>query len=94
MDLRTVETAKDFEAELAKGMHGAEIMGTNGDTKHIWDPNKPEEVEAARALYNSLTGKGYTAFHATGKDGSQGDQMREFDPNAGRVIFVPRMVGG
>lgn len=70
------------------------VLGQNGDTKHIWDPEKPAEVEAAKAVFDSLRKKGYMAFHVKGKQGEQGDQMREFDPAAGRLILVPQMAGG
>ena len=32
-----------------------------GDLKVIWDPDKADEVEAARDQFNTLTGKGYLA---------------------------------
>jgi hypothetical protein len=77
-----------------------EIMGERGDTKHMWDKNKPAEVDAARALFNSLTGKrsdgghGYRAFHVKGKDGEPAEQMTEFEPDAERIIFVGPKQGG
>lgn len=74
--------------------HAYAVMGEPGDTKIIWDKRNSDEVDAARATYKSLTKKGYRAFHVTGKDGLQGDQMDEFDPNAERVIFIPQMQGG
>jgi hypothetical protein len=69
-------------------------MGEVGDTKHIWDKNKPEEVEAARALFNALTAKNYKAFYATDKDGKKGEPMKTFDPDAERIIMSPQVVGG
>lgn len=71
-----------------------EIMGTEGDTKSIWDQNNTNEVEAARRQFEFLVkDKKYVAFQIKG-EGEKGDQMREFDPKAGRVIFVPPMAGG
>ena len=70
------------------------IMDKSGDTKHIWNSDKPEEVNAARDLFDSLKDKGYTAYHVTGKDGTKGEIMQTFDPKAERVIMAPRVVGG
>jgi hypothetical protein len=80
--------------DVPEGKSCIAVMGHNGDTKHMWDPTKPDEVEAARAVYDSLKAKKYVAFRVTGKDGAQGEQMKDFDPLAGRVIFVPPMAGG
>jgi hypothetical protein len=53
-----------------------------GDAKAIWDTDKPEEVAAAKAVYDNLRAKGYIAF-SVDKDGKQKARMREFDPKAG-----------
>lgn len=65
-----------------------------GDTKIIFDSTKPDEVDAARATFNKLTGKGYRAFKAEGEKGIAGTSITEFDPKAERLIFVPRIAGG
>lgn len=65
-----------------------------GDTKVIWDRSKPVEVEAARETFNSLKKKGYLAYEVTGKDGTKGSVITEFNPDAERLIMAPRMVGG
>jgi hypothetical protein len=69
------------------------IMDSTGDTKTIWDKSSPDEVENAKATFDRLTAKGYTAFRVD-KKGNKDGQMREFDPNAESIIFVPRMQGG
>lgn len=66
----------------------------DGDTKHMWDKNNPDEVEMAKTMFDKFTKeKKYVAF-ATDKKGDQGEQMKEFDANAERIIFVPPMRGG
>lgn len=81
--------------ELPAGMSAFAVMGERGDTKHIWDKTKPDEVDAARALFDKLTKeKRYMAFRVTDKEGNKGDQMREFDPTAERMILVPAFQGG
>jgi len=41
-----------------------------------------------------LRGKGFSAFLVTGAKGEQGEQIREFDPKAGRIILIPALQGG
>lgn len=73
--------------------HIMSVMGIEGDLKTIWDKSKPEEVENARQTFDNLRKKGYLAFR-TNKDGSKGEQIREFYPDAEAMIMVPQMVGG
>jgi len=70
------------------------VMGRQGDTKIIWDSDKPDEVENARRTFNDLRKKGYLAFSVKGKDGAKGEQISEFDPEAERLILAPPMRGG
>lgn len=69
------------------------VMGVEGDVKTIWNPQNTDEVENARETFKSFRAKRYLAFRVTG-DGSQGEQMNEFDPNASKMILVPPMAGG
>jgi hypothetical protein len=70
------------------------IMGKEGDTKIIWDQNNNDEVENAKATFDRLKGKGYLAFKVVGKEGDKGEQMKDFDPKAERIIFAPQLRGG
>jgi hypothetical protein len=65
-----------------------------GDQRIMWDRTNRDEVEAAMATFNSLTGKGYLAYEAKGKHGEQGKQIRRFDPDAERIILVKPLQGG
>jgi hypothetical protein len=87
--MQTVETL----ADVPKGCSVMEVMDHTGDTKKIWDPTKPVEVEDARRSFEELRKKGYAAFSVS-EDGTAGEQLTEFDPNAGRVIMRPPMAGG
>lgn len=70
------------------------VMGRSGDTKVIWDSNNQDEVENARRTFDDLVGKKrYLAF-AVKRDGEKGEQVREFDAQAGKLILVPPMRGG
>lgn len=70
-----------------------ECMDQTGDTKVEWNRHKPEEVAAAKASFDVLKGKGYAAFKLS-SDGTKGDQIREFDPEAGRILMAPPLGGG
>jgi hypothetical protein len=91
MELRTVDN-KGFDEALKQGLCGFAVTDRTGDHKSIWDPENPDEVEAAEHTFNSLKKKGYLAFRVN--EGNKGDQMKEFDPKAGKVIMTQPPVGG
>lgn len=63
-----------------------------GDTELKWDPDKPEEVEAARAAFDALMKKRYLAYEV--KPGNEREQIRKFNPSAHRIVMSPQLVGG
>ncbi len=69
------------------------IMGAEGDLKVIWDSEKEVEVKAAKKQFDELTGKNYLAFSVK-KNGEQGEKMKEFNPEAEKMIMVPMLRGG
>lgn len=91
----TLETKRCAFKEIPEGKHAAGVLGRDGDTKVIWDKNKPEEVEAARLMFDALRKKNYLAFKVKGDKGDKGDeQIREFDPTVERMILTPQMQAG
>jgi hypothetical protein len=68
-------------------------LDATGDTKLIWSPDAPDEVDAARATFNTLKKKGYLAYRVR-PGGDKGEAMGEFDPRAEKVILIPPLVGG
>ncbi len=68
-------------------------LGREGDVKQVWDPANADEVAAARRVFDDLRGKGFLAF-AVKRAGEKGKQIREFDPDAGKIILAPPMAGG
>jgi hypothetical protein len=68
-------------------------MDSSGDTKVQWNRNNPDSVETARLAFEKLTKKGQSAFRVN-RDGSQGERMTTFDPQAEGVILVPQYQGG
>ena len=69
------------------------VLGRDGDTKVIWNSERPEEVEQAQRTFNELTKKGYSAFSVK-KDGEKGSRMAEFDAEEEKMILVPMLRGG
>ncbi len=87
-------TEKGFE-DIQAGFGAMAVMSHKGDTKYIWDKNNADEVEGAKRTFDYFVkDKKHLAFKVKGKDGTKGEQVREFDPNEERYIFVPQMVGG
>lgn len=71
-----------------------EVMDRKGETKIIWDSEKPAEVANAKRTFDDLTKQGYWAHKAVGKDGATGERITEFDPEAERMVFHAQMKGG
>lgn len=69
------------------------ILNAKGDTKIIWDTDNDQEVENAESTFDDLVGKGFAAFKVRGR-GDKGEQIREFNADAGKLILVPPMAGG
>lgn len=69
------------------------VMGNSGDTKVLWDPDNDDEVQCARENFEQLTEKGFAAFSVK-RGGDKGSVIKDFDPEAGKIILVPPMAGG
>jgi hypothetical protein len=69
------------------------VMDTSGDTKIMWDSGNKDEVDNARETFNRLKKKGYLAYTIKGK-GDKGEVIKEFDPEAERIIMAPPAIGG
>ena len=69
------------------------VMSAQGDTKTIWDSEKPDEVAVARETFDKLKAKGYAAFRVD-RWGKKSERMKAFDSEAGAVIMVPNFAGG
>lgn len=69
------------------------IISTEGDTKIIWDKNNAEEVAAAKKVFDDLKAKRFMSYKVDDK-GDKSEVIREFDPNAEKLIMSPPLVGG
>jgi hypothetical protein len=69
------------------------VLDRTGDTKLIWDPDNDVEVASARRTFDDLRAKGFLAY-SVDKGGKKGTVIREFDPDAEKIILAPPMAGG
>ena len=69
-------------------------MNEKGDTKVIWDASNDEEVANAKATFDRLTKNRKFAAFNVGRTGKKGVPMKEFDPDAEKIILVPQLAGG
>jgi hypothetical protein len=69
------------------------VMDHSGDTRHEFDPANAEDVLRAKERFRQLTNNGFRAV-ALGKDGGPGTLLRQFDVEAERTLFIPRLQGG
>jgi hypothetical protein len=84
-------TAVTDEATATGVLH---TLDRTGDTRIMWDKGNADEVAAAKRTFDDLKKKGYAAFRAEGKQGDKGTQIREFDPDAERIIMCRALQGG
>ncbi len=90
----TLRTMQGSFSDVCSDDHVLAVMGTDGDTKHIWNKTNEDEKAAAEVLFESLLDKGYNAYTVE-KDGTRGEgPIREFNGDEERYIFVPQMQGG
>lgn len=82
--------------DVSPGRHVMSYMTPeDGDVEVSWAAGNEDEIAAARETFTRLRGKGYLAYRTTGSGSrKQRDQIREFDPAAGRITMVPPLAGG
>ncbi len=69
------------------------VLDHTGDSRIEWDPNVPADVELARKAFDAAKDK-KMLIYKTRRDGSRGEQIKEFDPRAERIVATPQTVGG
>lgn len=69
------------------------VLDATGDTRIEWDPKSKDEVRIARKAFEEAKSKKMLTYKVRA-DGSAGEQIREFDPNAERIIATRQLVGG
>lgn len=67
-----------------------------GDIRLAWsaDPDEPAREAVAREAFNKAKDRGNMIFYRMNCDGSEGVAIKDFDPQADRIIGMPMVVGG
>jgi len=69
------------------------ILSTEGDTRVVWDKENGQEAKEAKAKFEEMLGKGYTAFSVDSK-GRKNRKIEEFDLDAEEILMVPPTARG
>jgi hypothetical protein len=71
------------------------IPDATGDTRIMWDPSDSDEVDAARAAFNTAKAKGMLAYTVDPDDPTKhGEVIRKFDATRGKIIMAKQTAGG
>lgn len=88
-----VAEANRLDEDVEAGRHVLCRLDKTGDTRIIWSIDNEDEVANARRTFDEMTKKGFRAYSVTRK-GEKDKQIREFDPEAEKIILAPALVGG
>ena len=80
------QTDTTFE-NIPEGKAAMAVMGETGDTKYIWDPKVPAEVEAARGHFEAMRKKGFMVFKLTRLQ-RKGKKAGDFNPGAKGYLYA------
>lgn len=69
------------------------VMDRSGDTRHTIDTADAVSMETARARFDKLTTRGYTAVGFQTPRGT-GKVLKTFDPGVEKMLFFPQLKGG
>jgi hypothetical protein len=72
--------------DLPEGKAAMAEMSGSGDTKYTWDPDSPDEVEAAREHFDAMRAKGFLVFKL--KAWIKTKRLTKFDPKVNRLAYV------
>lgn len=70
-----------------------QILDRNGHTELAYEPDETATVDQARQEFMKKLEQGYLAY-TVGPDGKADTAIREFDPQAQRIVMTPQLVGG
>jgi len=76
------------------------VLCSQGDAVYTWDeekaeigdPGAREAIQEAERILREAQSRGAVAFRTV--PGQPAERLREFDPQAGEIVIVPRIVGG
>ena len=65
----------------------------NGYRTMTWDPETREGQAEAEAVFLRYTAQGYLSYRLN-PSGTSGQIVKNFDPQAERLVLAPQMAGG
>lgn len=85
------ETTEEVIDQPSDSMRLMQIIDETGDTKLRWDSSNATEVENAQRTFEEMTRRGFLAYKTKG-----GEQtlVRDFDPEAEKMLLTPPVVAG
>jgi hypothetical protein len=87
-------TVTDERPVEAPEQNTLRILDHTGDTMVRWDPRNPVEVAVARQAFTARRAQGALAYRVTNGGRTQGEAIRDFDPEAREIVLTPQMQGG
>jgi hypothetical protein len=71
------------------------LTAKDGDITTEWDPSSTTEVNLAREAFAKAKSQGYFAYAVKLVDGEPvNEELKEFDPEATKIVMTPQLVGG
>lgn len=95
-ELQTMPLAEAQTIATELGLGFLHVTNHTGDTRIMWDPERPDEIEMARAAWDEARRKRYLAYSVQ-EDGSRGEVIPTsagFPTQQGKLIMIPQPVGG
>jgi hypothetical protein len=68
------------------------MMDSSGDKEVVWHPDSPNEVAAAKAIFDAVRKRGYLVYSQPA--GASGVALGQFDADVEHMIAVPPIVAG
>lgn len=75
--------------------HLMSIPDHTGDRRILWDPRDASDLAwAEKEFKKAKKDRKMNVYNIDPQDGTQGEPMDEFDPNAAKMMFVGATAGG
>lgn len=68
------------------------MMDSSGDKETTWNPDDPDEVAAAKAIFDAVKKRGYLVYSQPA--GASGVALGQFDASVENMVAVPPIVAG
>ena len=82
-----------IKAKKIYSHHIMKILNDKGDERLVWDKENGKQAKEAKAKFEELLGKKYTAF-SVDTQGNKNQKIEEFDVDAEEILMVPQTSAG